>query len=93
MRYPVKLTRDSNGTVLVTAPDLPEVATFGEDTGDALVRAADAIATALQGRIAARQKIPAPSAPRRGQKLVMLPAIIAAKLELYRAMTETGGVS
>ena len=89
MRYPVKLTRDNNGTVLVTAPDLPEVATFGEDTGDALVRAADAIATALQGRIAARQKIPSPSAPRRGQKLVMLPAIIAAKLELYRAMTET----
>ena len=90
MRYPVKFTRDSNGTVLVTAPDLPEVATFGEDTSDALVRAADAIATALQGRIAARQKIPAPSAPRRGQKLVMLPAIIAAKLELYRAMIETG---
>jgi antitoxin HicB len=86
----VKLTRDNNGTVLVTAPDLPEVATFGEDTGDALVRAADAIATALQGRIAARQKIPSPSAPRRGQKLVMLPAIIAAKLELYRAMIETG---
>jgi antitoxin HicB len=86
----VKLTRDSNGTVLVTAPDLPEVATFGEDTGDALVRAADAIAMALQGRIAARQKIPAPSAPRCGQKLVMLPAIIAAKLELYRAMIETG---
>ena len=86
----MKLTRDSNGTVLVTAPDLPEVATFGEDTGDALVRAADAIATALQGRIAARQKIPSPSAPRRGQKLVMLPAIIAAKLELYRAMIETG---
>jgi antitoxin HicB len=86
----VKFTRDSNGTVLVTAPDLPEVATFGEDTSDALGRAADAIATALQGRIAARKKIPAPSAPRRGQKLVMLPAIITAKLELYRAMIETG---
>ena len=30
-----------------------------------------------------------PSVPRRGQRLVALPAIIAAKLELYRAMQET----
>jgi antitoxin HicB len=89
LRYPVKLARDDNGTMLVTAPDLPEVSTFGEDTADALVRAADAIATALQGRIAAREKIPTPSAPRRGQRLVALPAIVAAKLELYRAMVET----
>jgi antitoxin HicB len=88
-RYPLKLTRDNNGTLLVTAPDLPEVANFGEDTADALLRAADAIATALQGRIAAREKVPAPSAPRRGQRLVVLPAIVTAKLELYRAMIET----
>src|SRR6266487_6239606 len=38
LRYPVKLTRDDNGTILVTAPDLPEVSTFGEDATDALVR-------------------------------------------------------
>ena len=89
LRYPVKLTRDDNGTMLVTAPDLPEVTTFGEDPADALLRAADAIATALKGRITAREKIPMPSVPRRGQRLVALPAIIAAKLELYRAMQET----
>ena len=89
LRYPVKLTRDDNGTILVTAPDLPEVSTFGKDATDALVRAADAIATALQGRITVREKIPAPSAPRRGQRLVALAAIVAAKLELYRAMIET----
>src|SRR5262249_13356478 len=90
LRYPVKLARDNNATILVTAPDLPEVATFGENASDALVRAADAVATALQGRIAARQTIPTPSVPKRGQKLVSLPAIVAAKLELYRAMIETG---
>jgi antitoxin HicB len=89
LRYPVKLTRDDNGTLLVTAPDLPEVSTFGENAADALVRAVDAIATALQGRITARERIPTPSAPRRGQRLVALPAIVAAKLELYRAMIET----
>lgn len=89
LRYPVKLAKDSNGTLLVTAPDLPEVATFGEDPADALARAADAIATALQGRIAERKKIPAPSAARRGRRMVALPAIVAAKLALYRAMIET----
>src|SRR5438094_1588969 len=89
LRYPVKLTPDDNGTILVAAPDLPEVSTFGEDRADALVRAADAIATALQGRISARQRIPAPSPLRRGQHLVRLPTIVAAKLELHRAIIET----
>jgi len=90
LRYPVKLTRDDNGTLLVTAPDLPEVTTFGEDIDDALARAGDAIATALQGRITDRREIPAPSAVRRRQRLVALPAIVAAKLALYRAMMDTG---
>jgi antitoxin HicB len=89
LSYPVKLTPDDNGTFLVTAPDLPEVSTFGADKADALVRAADAIATALKGRIRAREAIPTASAPRRGQRRVRLPAIVATKLELYRAMIET----
>ena len=89
LSYPVKLTPDDNGTILVTAPDLPEVSTFGADKADALVRAADAIAAALKGRIRAREAIPAASAPRRGQRRVRLPAIVATKLELYRAMIET----
>jgi antitoxin HicB len=90
LRYPVKLTPDDNGTLLVTVPDLPEVATFGKNKTDARARAVDAIATALQGRMSARTKIPSPWQPRRGQHLVALPAIVAAKLELYRAMIETG---
>jgi antitoxin HicB len=90
LRYPVKLTRDDDGTLLVTAPDLPEVTTFGQDVDDALARAADAIATALQGRITDRRDIPVPSAPKRRQRLVALPAIVAAKLALYRAMMDTG---
>ena len=34
LRYPVKLTKDDNGTLLVTAPDLPEVGTFGRNVAD-----------------------------------------------------------
>jgi len=90
LRYPVRLTRDDNGTLMVTAPDFPEVGTYGEDEADALVRAADAIATAIQGRITDRQDVPRPSAPRRGHRMVALPALVWAKLELYRAMLDTG---
>ena len=43
MRYGVVLTPDDNDTVLVTAPDLPDATTFGEDREDALARAVDAI--------------------------------------------------
>jgi antitoxin HicB len=90
MRYPVKIEPDDNGTLLVTAPDFPEVATFGDDEDDALQRAADAIATAIQGRITEREDIPAPSERRRRQRLVALPAIVCAKLALHRAMVESG---
>ena len=90
LTYPIKLTRDSNGTLLVTAPDFPEVATFGVDTADALLRAVDAIATAIQGRISDGEDIPRPSAAKQRQKSVALPALLWAKLELYRVMRQTG---
>jgi len=58
VKYPVILTPDDNGTILVTCPDLLEVTTFGEDDEDALQRAADAIEEALAARIAHREDIP-----------------------------------
>jgi antitoxin HicB len=90
LRYPVRLTRDTNGTLMVTSPDFPEVSTFGEDENDALVRASDAIATAIQGRITDRQEVPHPSTPKRNHRVACLSALTWAKLELYRAMLETG---
>jgi antitoxin HicB len=75
MRYAVTLTKDDNGTLLVTVPDIPEAITFGDDRADALARAVDAIETAIMGRIAAREDIPAPKA--KGAKYVILPALAA----------------
>jgi antitoxin HicB len=89
LRYPVRLSRDSNGTLMVTSPDFPEVSTFGTDPDDALIHAVDAIATAIQGRITDRQEVPRPSEPKRGHRMACLPALTWAKLELYRAMLET----
>ena len=84
MRYAVRLGRDSNGTILVTCPGLPEVTTFGEDRDDALLRAVDAIETAIQARIADRDDIPLPS--RKGKTFATLPAQTAVKVLLWRAM-------
>src|SRR5207302_1318189 len=80
------LTPDDNDTLLVTCPDLPEVTTFGEDEGDALLRARDAIEEALAARIAHRVPIPEPSAG--DEPHVSLPALTALKVELYRAVRE-----
>ena len=84
MRYAVKLSPDDNGTLLVTVPDLPEAVTFGDDREDALARAVDAIESALMGAMAAREDIARPKA--KGDDFVVLPALSAAKVELYRAM-------
>ena len=88
MRYAVNLVPDDNGTILVTAPDIPEAVTFGEDREDALARAADAIETAIMGFMSAREDVPAPQA--KGQDYVSLPALSVAKIELYRAMRTDG---
>lgn len=81
--YPVELTQDDNGTLLVTCPDLPEVTTFGEDYADAMARARDAVEEALAARIADRQDIPLPSP---GADMVALPTQTALKVNLYQLM-------
>ena len=87
--YPVSLEPDENGTVLATCPDLPELTTWGEDEGDALQRAADAIEEALAARIAHRDDIPEPSAAR-GRPVPSLPPLTVAKVALYRAALTSG---
>jgi|SRR5690606_9718994 len=89
LAYPIDLEPDSNRTLLVTFPDFPEAVTFGEDESDALLRAVDALETVLAARIDDREDIPLPS-PAAGRPCVVLPALAAAKVLLYRAMREAG---
>jgi antitoxin HicB len=86
LRYPVKLEPDGAGAVSVSFPDVPEARTFGEDENEALLRAVDALETALSMYVDARQLIPAPSTVKRRQKFVTLPILTEAKLALYEAM-------
>lgn len=86
LTYPIRLTKDNNGTLLVTCPAFPEVTTFGETEGEAVSHAVDAIEEAIAARMADRTSIPLPS--KSGKKRAVLPAQTVAKILLYQAMLE-----
>jgi antitoxin HicB len=88
VKYPVILEPDTNGTLLVSFPDVPEAHTFGDDESEALLRAVDALETVLSAYVDARRPIPLASRVKRGQKSVVLPSLAEAKLALYSAMRE-----
>ena len=85
--YPAKLEAQGDSTLLVSFPDIPEALTEGATRAKALTEAADCLVAALGGYVNDRRDIPHPS-PARTRPLVELPALVAAKLALYRAMRE-----
>ena len=74
-----------DGAVLVTAPDFPELTTFGDDRAEAIERAVGALEEAVAARISARQDIPVPS---QGKTRVSLPTLTAVKVILYQGMRD-----
>ncbi len=88
--YPVDLTEDESGGLVVTFPDMPYGVTDGDDEEEALLNAVSALETIIIGLMGDRQHIPAPSRPKRGQKTVTLPALSAAKVALYQTMRAQG---
>lgn len=77
---------DDEGTILATCPDLPEVASVGDDADEALANVLEAIELAIQYRIAQREPVPAPSRHRKGRHPVRLPAQAMAKVLLHNEM-------
>ncbi|MDQ7830519.1 MAG: type II toxin-antitoxin system HicB family antitoxin [Desulfovibrionaceae bacterium] len=90
LMYYVSLTPDDNDTVLVACPDLPEVATFGEDAQEALGHAVGAVEEALAARMARKKDIPPPQ--NRGAALhpVRLSTQTCLKVLLYATMRRLG---
>jgi len=88
--YPVTLTPDDSGTVLVTFADVPEAITFGNDEKEALLQAVGALETGLSFYVDARKPLPAASKPAQGQETVRPSALECAKLGVYQSMTEQG---
>lgn len=84
--YPVIIHEDENPGVAVTAPDLPEFNSAGDDVADALRESVDGIETALSIYVEQRRTIPQASKPEPGQHVIHLPAVTVAKIVLWNEM-------
>ncbi len=90
LAYPYTLTPDTNGTFLVTFPDVPEAAAVGEDADEAAIEALDGLLCALDGYFADKRPIPIPQSVQEGQNSVVLPALVTAKILLLNEMLAQG---
>jgi antitoxin HicB len=87
--YPVQLDPEEDGGYVVTLPDIGYGATQGDTLEEALLQAEDMLEEAILGMIAHNENVPAPSRAK-GRPVARLPALTAAKLEVYRAMRQAG---
>ena len=88
--YPVLLKAAAEGGFVVTCRDLPHLITQGEDLADALAEAADAMDEVFVTYMQEGMGFPAPSAPKRNERIVSPPAETVAKAALYVVMREAG---
>jgi len=88
--FPAALNPDPDGGVTVTFRDVPEAITEGDTRKEALLRAEDALESALAMYIAAKEPLPASSEAEAGAEMVPLSALGMAKTALYEAMREQG---
>ena len=86
MQFPVTLLRDKGGGFTVTFPDIPEAISEGDTEAEALAHAHDALVSALDFYFEDRRPVPLPSPPKRRQKIVELPASLAAKVLLLNEL-------
>ena len=87
LEYPVVLEPAEEGGYVVRFPDVPEAITQGEDAEEALMRAVDALETALEFYVGHRRSLPVPSKAKAGP-VVRPRALTCAKLGVYRTMLE-----
>lgn len=90
LRYPVEIIEDTNGTYLVTCPDIPEMASVGEDVESALLEAEEGLAAALEFYFDDKRAIPMPSEPQPNQPTVALSALRSLKVLLLNEMLKQG---
>lgn len=86
--WPVEVTAAEEGGYLARLPDL-DALTQGESEPEALAMAADLLEEWVLGAMAHNRDVPL-SSPTGGRPTVALPALVAGKLEVYRAMRAAG---
>jgi len=90
LSYPVNLELDTNNSYLVTFPDIPEAISAGDDEDEALLNALDALQSAIEIYFDEKRELPMPSKPKKGQPVVILPALVVSKVLLANEMLRQG---
>lgn len=90
LNYPVHLEPAEEGGFVVTFPDVPEAITQGEDEGEALLRAVDALETALSFYTDDGANLPKASKPKGNQYTVRPSAQACISLSIYQTMRDQG---
>lgn len=85
LMYPARVRPDGKG-FMVTFRDIPEALTAGDTHEEAIEMAADALATAMDFYFEDKRQVPQPSASKRGEVLIALPASLSAKVLLLNQM-------
>ncbi|OOG27860.1 HicB family protein [Thioalkalivibrio denitrificans] len=88
--YPVAIEPDEDGRHVAVATDVPEAIADGANQQEALKEMSEALGAALAGYVLEGKELPRPSKAKRGQYLVPVAPLVAAKLALRVAMREEG---
>jgi antitoxin HicB len=90
--YSALLEPEPEGGFTVTFPEVGIAATYGATREEALQQAEDMLEEAILGMMAHGEDVPPAASPRKKgvRAWVALPALTAAKLEVYRAMRAAG---
>ncbi len=84
--YPARIEDQGVDGFLVTFPDVPEAITGGDTLADARANAADALEEAILAYMAMGRAIPPPRSARKGEQLIVLDPVTAARAILAQAM-------
>ena len=92
LAYPARIKEEKDHSYTITYRDVPEAisGTLPDEKDQAYERAIAALHTAVAGYVNVRNVPAAPSRPRRGEVLVPLDAVLAAKVLLVAAMELSG---
>ncbi|MBK7686753.1 MAG: type II toxin-antitoxin system HicB family antitoxin [Rhodocyclaceae bacterium] len=90
MHYSARFEAAPEGGFVVTFRDTPEAITQGDSLEEATEMATDVLVSAMDFYFEDRRAVPAPSASKRGERLVELPPSIAAKVLLLNELVTSG---
>ena len=90
MKFPALFSPAPEGGYTVTFRDVPEAITEGDTLDEAEAMALDALVTAMDFYFDGGRPVPTPSKAKAGERIVALPASVAAKVHLLNARLASG---